>query len=58
MVSAHGRPSRRGFLRHAALGASALRWGHESVHAQIAGERPPRADGVAVLNPRGRVPVG
>ena len=26
--------------------------------AQVPGDRPPRADGVTVLNPRGRVPVG
>ena len=51
------RPSRRRFLQQAALGATALSWEHASAHAQIAGERPVRADGVAVLNPRGRVPV-
>ncbi len=47
---------RRAFLKHAALGLGgtlAL-----PLLAQIPGERPARADGVTVLNPRARVPVG
>src|SRR6187431_571434 len=44
-------PSRRTFLRlAAAAGASAF--------AQVPGERPARANGISVLNPRARVPVG
>src|SRR5688572_1256236 len=44
-------PSRRSFLRlAAAAGASAF--------AQVPGERPAKAEGVEVINPRGRVPVG
>ena len=43
--------SRRAFLRLAAsAGASAF--------AQVPGERPAKAEGVEVINPRGRVPVG
>jgi hypothetical protein len=52
--------SRRQFLHTAAgavAGASvAMKLPH--VLAQSPGERPSRADGVMVLNPRGRVPVG
>ena len=51
-------PSRRRFLQHATLGATALALDARSARAQIAGERPARADGISVLNPRGRVPVG
>ena len=51
-------PSRRRFLQHATLGATALALDARSARAQIAGERPARAEGVTVLNPRGRVPVG
>jgi hypothetical protein len=52
--------SRRRFLQDAARGvlAAGAVVQHPSLLAQIAGERPSRADGVAVLNPRGRVPVG
>jgi hypothetical protein len=49
--------SRRAFLRstaHALAGASIV----PALSAQIPGERPARATGVTVLNPRGRVPVG
>jgi hypothetical protein len=52
------RVSRRAFLQtsSAALLSSALT--RELASAQIAGERPQRADGVSILNPRTRVPVG
>ena len=50
--------SRRRFLQHATLGATALALNARSLGAQVAGERPARADGISVLNPRGRVPVG
>jgi hypothetical protein len=51
--------SRREFLRQTALGATAAALSSSStLLAQIAGERPARADGVTVLNPRARVPVG
>jgi hypothetical protein len=50
-------PSRRRFLQ-TAVGVSAAALDGPALRAQIAGERPPRPDGVAVLNPRGRVPVG
>src|SRR6188768_3537105 len=51
---------RRTFLRHTGKGAVAAALG---LHAgpllgQIAGERPSHAEGVTVLNPRARVPVG
>ncbi|HKS36425.1 MAG TPA: twin-arginine translocation signal domain-containing protein [Verrucomicrobiae bacterium] len=52
--------SRRQFLRASAsavAGASAA-LAFPSAFAQSAGERPSRAEGVTVLNPRGRVPVG
>jgi hypothetical protein len=48
--------SRRRFLQHATLGAMSLNM--PSLLAQVAGERPTRASGVTVLNPRSRVPVG
>jgi hypothetical protein len=51
-------PSRRRFLQQAALGTAALVSDARSLHAQVAGERPRRADGVTVVNPRTRVPVG
>ena len=51
-------PSRRRFLQQAALGATVLSSRARSLDAQIAGERPPRAAGFTVLNPRNRVPVG
>lgn len=51
--------SRREFLRHAALGAAGVALSAPSaLLAQLAGERPARAAGVTVLNPRARVPVG
>jgi hypothetical protein len=51
-------PSRRRFLQQAALGVSAAALDGPALDAQIAGERPARPEGIAVLNPRGRVPVG
>ncbi len=51
--------SRRNFLQTtawAAVGAG-LSWRPTPLPAQSAGERPARAAGVTVLNPRGRVPV-
>src|SRR4051794_6866477 len=50
--------TRRRFLQ-ATAGAAATGLGLRApgLRAQEAGERPPRADGVSVLNPRGRVPV-
>jgi hypothetical protein len=49
-------PSRRSFLQTAAATAGA----HlaSQLHAQVAGDRPARAAGVEVINPRARVPVG
>ncbi len=53
------RNSRREFLRHTALGAAGAALSSSPLLlAQIAGERPARAAGVTVLNPRARVPVG
>jgi hypothetical protein len=52
---------RRTFLRHTGTGAvAAAAFGPQlsSLLAQTAGERPARAEGVSVLNPRTRVPVG
>ena len=51
---------RRKFLRQTSLGAAAasLNSASSSLLAQIAGDRPSRAEGVTVLNPRARVPVG
>jgi hypothetical protein len=51
-------PTRRSFLQGAALGASALALNAPALGAQMAGERPARPEGVGVLNPRSRVPVG
>ena len=48
--------TRRLFLKNTALTAAALN--APSLLAQLAGERPARAEGVTVLNPRARVPVG
>jgi hypothetical protein len=48
--------TRRRFLKNTTLAATAL--SAPSLLAQLAGERPARADGVTVLNPRARVPVG
>lgn len=57
--------SRRRFLARsarnlslAAAGGALARLAGPSVLAQVPGERPPRAEGVTVLNPRDRVPVG
>jgi len=51
---------RRQFLRQTSLGAAAASLGSasSSLLSQVAGDRPLRAEGVTVLNPRGRVPVG
>jgi hypothetical protein len=51
---------RRAFLETAAKTACALNAvaGAGWLRAQEPGERPPRADGVSVVNPRSRVPVG
>ena len=51
--------SRRGFLRAAAGAAAGAALAGPSLNAlaQLAGERPARAAGVAVLNPQERVPV-
>jgi hypothetical protein len=51
--------SRRRFLRDAALGlaGAGLAWNAVPALAQLPGDRPSQADGVGVLNPRGRVPV-
>src|SRR5262245_23165803 len=49
--------SRRRFLQQSTLGLTALAVETSSLLAQIAGERPKRAEGVTVLNPRNRVPV-
>lgn len=48
--------TRRRFLKNTALAATALNTA--PLLAQLAGERPSRAEGVTVLNPRARVPVG
>src|SRR5688572_5654248 len=51
--------TRRRFCRlitGAAAGSTLLEPGR--LFGQVPGERPPRADGVTMLNPRGRVPVG
>ncbi len=50
--------NRRQFLHRSALAGAALAAGATRLSAQVAGERPPRMDGVTVLNPRHRVPVG
>jgi hypothetical protein len=51
--------TRRDFLRTSALGlaASGLGLRDSLALAQVPGERPKQAEGVKVLNPRGRVPV-
>ncbi|HEV7867896.1 MAG TPA: hypothetical protein VGO90_09455 [Chthoniobacteraceae bacterium] len=48
--------NRRKFVQSAALLAAAA--AAPTALAQVPGERPVRSDGVHVLNPRGRVPVG
>jgi hypothetical protein len=50
--------SRRRFLEQAALGLTALAVEPPVLLAQTAGERPKPAEGVTVLNPRNRVPIG
>ena len=50
--------NRRRFLQHGVLTGAALAAGLPPLSAQVPGERPPRADGITVLNPRNRVPVG
>ena len=51
--------TRRAFFRQGAAGLVAARWAlcGGDLRAQIPGDRPPRAEGVRVLNPRMRVPV-
>lgn len=49
--------SRRSFVQSSALAAAGLALAPR-LPAQSPGERPARADGVTVLNPRARVPVG
>ena len=49
--------TRRRFLRNTAL-ATATIAATPSLLAQVPGVRPARADGITVLNPRARVPVG
>lgn len=50
-------PSRRDFLRVSTTALAGAAFGSAPVWAQFKGERPKQAEGVAVLNPRGRVPV-
>jgi len=50
------RSTRRHFLKQTSLAAAALN--APSLLAQLAGERPARAEGITVLNPHARVPVG
>jgi len=50
-------PSRRDFLRSSALGLAGTAVGRVPAFAQFKGERPRQAEGVTVLNPRGRNPV-
>ena len=52
--------NRRRFLRRTAFGvaAASLASSVPSLLAQVAGDRPRRAEGVTVLNPGTRVPVG
>jgi len=50
--------SRRHFLASTSLATAGLALDAWRVVAQSAGERPLRADGVTVLNPRARVPIG
>jgi len=49
--------SRRDFLKRTALSAAGAGL-TPSMIAQIPGDRPARANGVSVLNPRNRAPVG
>ncbi len=50
--------SRRHFLAASSIAATAFSLNPPRLFAQQPGERPPRADGVTVLNPRARVPIG
>ncbi len=50
-------PSRRDFLRTSAATLAGSSIGSVPSFAQFKGERPKQAEGVTVLNPRGRVPV-
>ena len=50
--------TRRQFLGSTSLAATALALNPPRLFAQQPGERPPRADGVTVLNPRARIPIG
>ncbi len=50
--------SRRDFLKTTALGLAGASLGSGLVRSQEPGDRPPRPEGVTVINPRGRVPVG
>jgi len=52
--------SRREFLKRVGTGVAGATFASAGLEAwaQIAGERPPHAEGVTVLNPRNRVPVG
>jgi hypothetical protein len=49
--------SRRQFLRSSALGVAGAALGSVPCFAQFKGERPKQAEGVTVLNPRGRIPL-
>jgi hypothetical protein len=53
----HADVSRRQFLRSSALGLAGAALGQVPAFAQFKGERPKQAEGVTVLNPRGRNPV-
>ena len=58
-MEANARMDRRGFLKAASFAAARAHAGLAGLAmAQDKGQRPARADGVEVLNPRGRVPVG
>jgi hypothetical protein len=50
--------SRRHFLSATSIAATSLALNPPRLFAQQPGERPPRADGVTVLNPRARIPIG
>jgi hypothetical protein len=50
--------SRRHFLASSAVAATALALDPARLLGQQPGDRPPRADGVTVLNPRARIPIG
>ncbi len=52
--------NRRQFVHRTALGVAGASWASSipTLLAQVAGDRPPRTEGVTVLNPRARVPVG